>query len=85
MGYFDHVLAMEELSRASGAIALSYGAHSNLCVNQINRNGTEEQKAKVKNLILNSSLLVWDIPWNQFYLMKFSLTDFMSNQCTFYN
>ena len=47
MGYFDHVLAMEELSRASGAIALSYGAHSNLCVNQINRNGTEEQKEKV--------------------------------------
>ena len=47
MGYFDHVIAMEELSRASGAIALSYGAHSNLCVNQINRNGTEEQKEKV--------------------------------------
>lgn len=46
MGYFDHILAYEELSRASGAIALSYGAHSNLCVNQINRNGTEEQKAK---------------------------------------
>ena len=47
MGYFDHCIAMEELSRASGAIALSYGAHSNLCVNQINRNGTEEQKEKV--------------------------------------
>ena len=47
MGYFDHVIAMEELSRASGSIALSYGAHSNLCVNQINRNGTEEQKEKV--------------------------------------
>ena len=47
MGYFDHCIAMEELSRASGAIALSYGAHSNLCVNQINRNGTEEQKAQV--------------------------------------
>ena len=47
MGYFDHVIAMEELSRASGAIALSYGAHSNLCVNQINRNGTKEQKEKV--------------------------------------
>lgn len=46
MGYFDHVLAMEEISRASGAVALSYGAHSNLCVNQINRNGTEEQKEK---------------------------------------
>jgi Acyl-CoA dehydrogenase, N-terminal domain len=37
---------MEELSRAAGGIALSYGAHSNLCINQINRNGTEEQKAK---------------------------------------
>ena len=37
MGYLDHVIAMEEISRASGSIALSYGAHSNLCVNQINR------------------------------------------------
>ncbi|KAG7199084.1 hypothetical protein KM043_017980 [Ampulex compressa] len=44
--YLDHVLVVEELSRASGAIALSYGAHSNLCVNQIHRNGTEEQKHK---------------------------------------
>merc|ERR1712079_434903 len=47
MGYLDHVIAMEEISRASGSIALSYGAHSNLCVNQINKNGTEEQKEKV--------------------------------------
>jgi len=46
MGYLDHVIAMEEISRASGAIALSYGAHSNLCVNQINRNGTVKQKEK---------------------------------------
>jgi len=46
MGYLDHCIAMEELSRASGAIALSYGAHSNLCVNQINRNGNESQKEK---------------------------------------
>lgn len=37
---------LQELSRGSGAIALSYGAHSNLCVNQINRNGTKEQKQK---------------------------------------
>ena len=44
--YFDHCIVMEELSRASGAIALSYGAHSNLCVNQIVRNGSEEQKEK---------------------------------------
>jgi len=34
MGYLDHVIAMEEISRASGSIALSYGAHSNLCINQ---------------------------------------------------
>merc|ERR1719163_1717788 len=46
MGYLDHCIAMEELSRASGAVALSYGAHSNLCVNQINRNGNENQKEK---------------------------------------
>ncbi|XP_058456906.1 isovaleryl-CoA dehydrogenase, mitochondrial-like [Malaya genurostris] len=42
--YLDHCIINEELSRASGSIALSYGAHSNLCVNQIHRNGTEEQK-----------------------------------------
>ncbi|XP_063228869.1 isovaleryl-CoA dehydrogenase, mitochondrial [Bacillus rossius redtenbacheri] len=46
LGYLNHVLIMEELSRASAAIALSYGAHSNLCLNQIHRNGTEEQKRK---------------------------------------
>ncbi|XP_070544899.1 isovaleryl-CoA dehydrogenase, mitochondrial-like [Ptychodera flava] len=45
-GYLDHVIIMEELSRASAAIALSYGAHSNLCVNQIVRNGNAAQKAK---------------------------------------
>ncbi|XP_052750514.1 isovaleryl-CoA dehydrogenase, mitochondrial [Galleria mellonella] len=44
--YLDHCIIMEEMSRASGSIALSYGAHSNLCVNQINRNGTPEQKSK---------------------------------------
>ncbi|EFN66951.1 Isovaleryl-CoA dehydrogenase, mitochondrial [Camponotus floridanus] len=44
--YLDHVIIMEELSRASAAIALSYGVHSNLCVNQIHRNGTKEQKHK---------------------------------------
>lgn len=46
LGYFYHTLAMEELSRASGSVALSYGAHSNLCVNQIHRHGTEAQKQK---------------------------------------
>ncbi|OIN12361.1 isovaleryl-CoA dehydrogenase [Oceanisphaera psychrotolerans] len=44
MGYLAHVLAMEEISRASAAVGLSYGAHSNLCVNQIHRHGSEEQK-----------------------------------------
>ncbi len=46
MGYLAHMVAMEEISRASASVGLSYGAHSNLCVNQINRNGTPEQKAK---------------------------------------
>jgi len=45
LGYLAHVVAMEEISRGSASVALSYGAHSNLCVNQINRNGTHEQKA----------------------------------------
>ena len=46
MGYLAHIIAMEEISRASASVGLSYGAHSNLCVNQIRRNGTDEQKAK---------------------------------------
>ena len=46
MGYLEHTVAMEEISRASGSVGLSYGAHSNLCVNQIFRNGTEGQKAQ---------------------------------------
>lgn len=46
LGYLEHVIAMEEISRASASIGLSYGAHSNLCVNQIRLNGTEEQKLK---------------------------------------
>ena len=44
MGYLEHVVAMEEISRASASVGLSYGAHSNLCVNQIHRNGTEAQR-----------------------------------------
>ena len=44
MGYLEHVIAIEEISRGSASVGLSYGAHSNLCVNQINRNGTHEQK-----------------------------------------
>jgi isovaleryl-CoA dehydrogenase len=46
MGYLAHVIAMEEISRASAAVGLSYGAHSNLCVNQIRRNGNESQKRR---------------------------------------
>jgi len=46
LGYLAHMIAMEEISRASASIGLSYGAHSNLCVNQIHRNGTEAQKQK---------------------------------------
>ncbi len=52
MGYLEHVLAMEEISRASASVGLSYGAHSNLCVNQIHRNGSEEQKQRyLPNLV----------------------------------
>jgi len=46
MGYLAHVVAVEEIARASASVSLSYGAHSNLCVNQISRNGTQEQKAR---------------------------------------
>src|SRR6202142_3722758 len=46
LGYLEHCVAMEEISRASAAIGLSYGAHSNLCVNQLSRNGSAEQKKK---------------------------------------
>ncbi|HLM41928.1 MAG TPA: isovaleryl-CoA dehydrogenase [Microvirga sp.] len=46
LGYLEHVVAMEEVSRASASVGLSYGAHSNLCVNQLRRNGSEEQKRR---------------------------------------
>jgi isovaleryl-CoA dehydrogenase len=46
LGYYEHCIVMEEISRASASVALSYGAHSNLCVNQIVRNGNEQQKKK---------------------------------------
>ncbi|MFG1479589.1 isovaleryl-CoA dehydrogenase [Xanthobacter sp. V4C-4] len=45
LGYLEHVIAVEEISRASASVGLSYGAHSNLCINQIRRNGTDAQKA----------------------------------------
>ena len=47
LGYLEHVVALEEVSRASASIGLSYGAHSNLCVNQIRRWGNAEQKAQI--------------------------------------
>ena len=46
LGYLEHVVAMEEISRGSASVGLSYGAHSNLCVNQIQRNGRPEQKRR---------------------------------------
>src|SRR4051812_44355523 len=46
LGYLEHCIAVEEMSRAPAAVGLSYGAHSNLCVNQIRRNGSETQKRK---------------------------------------
>ena len=46
LGYLEHVVAQEEVARASASVGLSYGAHSNLCINQINRNASEEQKEK---------------------------------------
>ncbi|MGE0240513.1 MAG: isovaleryl-CoA dehydrogenase [Parvibaculaceae bacterium] len=46
LGYLDHAIAVEEVSRASGSVGLSYGAHSNLCINQIRRNGSDEQKRR---------------------------------------
>uniref|UniRef100_A0A915E387 Isovaleryl-CoA dehydrogenase n=1 Tax=Ditylenchus dipsaci TaxID=166011 RepID=A0A915E387_9BILA len=53
--YFDHCLVMEELSRASGSIALSYGAHSNLCVNQIVRHGSDQQMLKYLPKLIDGS------------------------------
>ncbi len=55
MGYLAHVVAMEEISRASASVALSYGAHSNLCVNQIFRNGTPEQREKYLPKLIDGS------------------------------
>src|ERR1041384_2560370 len=46
LGYLEHCVAVEEISRASAAVGLSYGAHSNLCINQMRRNGNEAQKRK---------------------------------------
>jgi isovaleryl-CoA dehydrogenase len=53
MGYLAHMVVMEEISRASASVALSYGAHSNLCVNQLHRNGTEAQKQAYLPMLLS--------------------------------
>jgi isovaleryl-CoA dehydrogenase len=53
MGYLEHVVAMEEISRASASVGLSYGAHSNLCVNQIFRNGNEDQKRRYLSKLIS--------------------------------
>jgi len=53
MGYLAHTVAVEEIARASASVSLSYGAHSNLCVNQINLNGTQAQKAKYLPALIN--------------------------------
>jgi len=55
MGYTEHVVAMEEISRASASVGLSYGAHSNLCVNQIRINGTEEQRRRYLPKLIDGS------------------------------
>ncbi|KAI5391117.1 hypothetical protein KIW84_076106 [Lathyrus oleraceus] len=55
LGYLYHCIAMEEISRASGSVGLSYGAHSNLCINQLVRNGSHAQKQKYLPKVLDSS------------------------------
>ena len=57
MGYVAHMVAMEELSRASASVALSYGAHSNLCINQIKRNGNDAQKQKYLPKLLTGEFI----------------------------
>ena len=57
MGYLEHCVALEELSRASASVGLSYGAHSNLCVNQIFRNGNEEQKRRFLPKLLSGEFV----------------------------
>jgi isovaleryl-CoA dehydrogenase len=57
MGYLEHMVAMEEISRASASVGLSYGAHSNLCVNQIRRNGSEAQKRRYLPGLISGELV----------------------------
>lgn len=63
MGYLAHMIAMEEISRASASVGLSYGAHSNLCVNQIYKNGNDAQRAKyLPKLISGEHVGAWRCP-----------------------
>ncbi|MBV9077260.1 MAG: isovaleryl-CoA dehydrogenase [Methylobacteriaceae bacterium] len=57
LGYLEHVVAMEEVSRASASVGLSYGAHSNLCVNQISRNGSDAQKRRYRPKLISGEHL----------------------------
>ena len=62
MGYLAHVVAMEEISRASASVGLSYGAHSNLCVNQIWRNGSDEHKHRyLPNFLMRRQLAAFTL------------------------
>ena len=55
LGYLEHVIAMQEISRASASVGLSYGAHSNLCVNQLRLNGSSKQKKNIyQNLLVEN-------------------------------
>jgi len=67
-GYLDHVLVMEEISRASGAVGLSYGAHSNLCINQLRRYGSEEQLQKyLPKVIFWVVILILELRYCMFF------------------
>jgi isovaleryl-CoA dehydrogenase len=59
LGYLAHVLVMEQVSRASASVGLSYGAHSNLCINQIHRHGTPDQKALPALLVSGNTWGRW--------------------------
>lgn len=61
LGYLDHVIVMEEISRVSASIALSYGAHSNLCVNQMVRHANAQQKEKYMPKVVTKNILYFTL------------------------